>query len=310
MKRNRVLKNKLFFILLLILLNFNILYAQQLVLPDPIPIQNNKSQSFSDLPLKYPYLVEYYGQVIPIVVPFSIPIIIELPDIVAEKTVESSLSGLEVYPKSREETKIIKLMATTNVNRETVLHVKLVSGMVLTFAVKIVKINKNTDVFQFNTRYKVIDKIHTKQNQPMGYIKQIRVDSPDVVNYAVDRLAYQQLLALAGLNEDIPVKDTDYTVSEDKNRVIKIKKYTVASTIITIKSALKGNDKRVPVMLFGLKTYFCNKKTTPYWVLNVDYIKNIFPEYYKISYNKEVDSIIEPNKCVPVYVIIWENIKN
>jgi hypothetical protein len=297
-------------IFILTFISFSIIgYSVDTTFPQPIKIPSSSNNNTSILNNNYPYLVEYYGQTIPIIVPFSAPIIIELPDVVSEKTVESQLSGLDVYPKGREETKIIKLLATTNIDKETFVHVKLVNGMVITLAVKILKVDSTTNLFQYNTRYKIIDKLHPADSSFSASTKSIKIDSPEIINDVVDRLSYNQLLSLTGISNDLPIKDVDYLLSEDKHRAIKIKSFTLSSASLIVKSAISGNDKIVPVTLFGLKTYFCNKDINNSWTLTIDYIKNIFPEYYKISYNRELDSLISPNSCVPVYIIIWENIK-
>lgn len=265
-------------------------------------VSNNIEYSF-----RFPAAIDFYGQVIPIKVPFGVPILVELPDYIIDKTMERSVTGLTILPDGREETSILKILSGKNIDLKTILHVTLVNGLVVTFELDLIKNDGSLNPGNFPTRYKVIDQI-TKEMNSKTNNKEI-IDTPNMINFVADRMAYRQLLALAGVYNFYDVKNKKIKIAEDENRSITINKYTTTSTNLVFRANFSGGrTKQSPVLLVGLQTFYCNKNKLDYLTLDADYIKQIFPNYYKISYKRDTDSIIPPDSCVPVYVILWEGI--
>jgi hypothetical protein len=264
-------------------------------------------QSVSDYAFRFPSAVDFYGQVIPIKVPFGIPVLIELPDYIIDKTMERSITGLTILPDGREETSILKILSGKNVDLKTILHVTLVNGLVITFDLELIKNDGTLNPENFPTRYKVIDQVTKAMNEKTKN-KEI-IDTPNMINFIADRMAYRQLLSLSGVYSFYDTKDKKIKIAEDDRRSISITKYTTTSTNLVFRATFSGSEgKQAPVLLVGLKTYYCNKNKFEYLTLDADYLKQIFPNYYKISYKRDTDSIIPPDSCVPVYVILWEGI--
>ena len=300
---------------LLIFLNYNSIAADN-TKRDNINIDASKlenilgdtSREQTSLYSKYPYAVEYYGQTIHLEVPFSVPIIVELPDLIVDKTYESSISGLQIFPQGKVKTKILRIMATKNIEMNTVLHVTLANQVVMTFEIHIKAVDENINLENVNTRYKIIDKI--SDDLQINQKNQEVINSPDVINFTADNIAFRSILNLAGVFNDIPVKTSDFVVAEDINRKIVIKRYVLNNINLIMKSNFNNNRSRnVPVLMYGFKTFFCNKNPNNYWNLTLEYIKQIFPSYYKIAYKRGEDNIIPPKNCVPIYVVLWDQIK-
>ena len=268
-----------------------------------ISSQNNNFESIS----RFPAAIEYYGQVIPITIPFGMPILIEMPDYIMDKTVENAITGLQILPAGREETSILRILLTKNIDLKTVLHVTLANGLVVSFDLKLLKNNGDLDPKMFVTRYKIIDYVSKALSDKEENTKIL--DSPEIVNFVADRMAYRELLSLASIYDFYKVKNEKIKIAEDNERSINITRYVTTSTNLVFRTNFRGRDRQIPVILIGLKTYYCNKNKFDYLTLDVDYLKQIFPSYYKISYKRETDSIIPPDACVPVYVILWEGLK-
>jgi hypothetical protein len=314
-------------------INLSFLYAQQIKLPDisrkaqeviksqeksevkeePRPINVNQSEIDIRKELysveidSYPAAVDYYGQRIKVLVPYGIPILIDLPDYIIDKTVEVAVSGLMVLPQGKEQTSILRILSTKNITFDTVIHVTLANGLVITFEVKLLQNDGSFDVRNVETRYKIID--HITENLKIKSSMEKIVDSPELVNFMADKVAYRQLLSLAGIYEYYPVKKQHMVLAEDDEKSIYISSYNLANVNIVFRTDFRGRDRKIPVLLFGLKTFYCNKNKFNFLSLNIDYIKYVFNSYYKISFNKNKDSIIPPDSCVPVYIILWEGIE-
>lgn len=326
------------FIVFIIFGVLNVLHAQQIRLPDlSAPVNNNNNDNnqqnlsksvenkisninpnqseevirhqLSSVQLdEYPAAVDYYGQRIHIKVPYGVPIIVEMPDYIIDKTAEVAVSGLMVLPQGKEETSILRLLSTKNVNMSTELHVTLANGIIISLSLTLLQNDGTLDVSNIITRYKIIDHI-TENLKTQDSMEKI-IDEPELVNFMADKIAYRQLLSLAGIYEYYETKKKQSILAEDSEKSIYIDKYNIANVSLVFRTDFRGKDRQIPVILFGLKTFYCNKDKYNFLTIDVDYVKQVFNSYYKISYKKDSDSVIPPDSCVPVYVILWEGINS
>lgn len=324
------------FVIIFLLCIFNVAHAQQIRLPDlssnnsqskqesknlersvensisrinPNQSEDNIKRDLRSIQLdSYPAAVDYYGQRINIKVPYGIPIIIEMPDYIIDKTAEVAVSGLMVLPQGKEETSILRLLSTKNVNFNSVLHITLANGMIITLDLELLQNDGVLDVSNIITRYKIID--HITDNLRVKNSMEKIIDEPELVNFMADKIAYRQLLSLSGVYEYYETKNKQMVLAEDSEKSIYISKFNIANVNLVFRTDFRGKDRKIPVILFGLKTFYCNKDKFNFLTLDVDYIKQVFNSYYKISYKKDSDALIPPDSCVPVYVILWEGINS